>query len=516
MRNKGRIIALLVVVVALFGVWFLVEKVLPADEAASATPSASDTVNAVDMVPFDQSAIVKMTVKTTDGTITMNKVTEQQTQRTQNEGGSITTTVAAVELWKSPDLRLDSDTAQKLAIAGAHFTTLRRVVENATDEDKKNFGFEAPAEVTFTSADKECTVLLGGKTPSADGYYVMQPANPAIYTIGTYSAEPLTYGRLDYIAKEPYGRVDTFPADIASIRFERSGALVLSAALEEDGYWYLSEPVRIKGEIEPFSAMPAALAGLKATAHVGVATEDLAKYGLAQPKYVFTYTVAGSEHTLAIGGKSAEGLLYCRVDNGDSIFTADATSFTFLDKPFVELIEKFVFIPTIYDTTHMTITIDGRTDVLDFDVPTPAQIKESGDKKLPETYILNGTKYEGNDSISGIKRYYQGAIGVRADKVDFAATPAYEPAKSFMTIEYVLRNRDLKFAKVELIPTADGYGYYGFLNGKYTGLIISRTQMDEDSMGIRAGYKEMLEKFEKDKAKAAAATPTPSASAESK
>ena len=62
---------------------------------------------------------------------------------------------------------------------------------------------------------------------------------------------------------------------------------------------------------------------------------------------------------------------------------------------------------------------------------------------------------------------------------------------------------------MELIPTPDGYGYYGMRNGVYSGFIISRTQMDEDSMGIRAGYKEMLAKIAKDKEAAAAATPTP-------
>lgn len=513
MRNKGRIIALLVVVVALFGVWFLVEKVLPADEAASASPSASNTTDVVDIVPLDQDQLVKMVLKTPEETITMNRVTEQQTQRTQNEDGSITTTTAAIELWTSPDLRLDTDAAQKLAIAGGHFTTLRRVVEQASDEDKKTFGFDSATEVTFHSADKSFAVLLGGKTPTEDGWYVMQPGNPAIYTAGKYTVEPLTYDRLDFIAKEPYGRVDTFPTDITAIRFERDGKPLLAARYEADNYWHLYEPVAIKGEAEPFTAMATAFAGLKAAEHVGLASGELAQYGLDKPRYLFTFTVAGAEHRLQVGGKDADGKLYCRIDDGETVFTADATSFTFLDKPFVELIEKFVFIPTIYNTTHMTITIDGRTDVLDFDVPTP---KDNPDNKLPETYVLNGTKLEGNDSISGVKRYYQGAIGVRADKVDFAATPAYEPAKSVMTIEYVLRNMDMKYAKVELLPTPDGYGYYGFLNGKYTGLIISRTQMDEDSMGIRAGYTEMLEKIEKDKQEAAAASATPAPSSDAK
>ena len=85
--------------------------------------------------------------------------------------------------------------------------------------------------------------------------------------------------------------------------------------------------------------------------------------------------------------------------------------------------------------------------------------------------------------------------------MDFEAKPAYEPEKSVLTVFYKLRNGDIDEMLVELIPTADGYGYYGFKNGEYSGFVISRTQMDEQSMGIRQGYVEMNEKIAKDKAK---------------
>lgn len=507
MRNKGRIIALLVVVAVLFAAWFFLSR-LPDKAAAAASPSPSDTVNEMEMVPFSQADINKIVMETPEGTLTMQRSEAVVEQRTQNQDGSLTSTTAAISLWQSKDMDIDTTNADAIAFGGGFLKTIRRVVENATADDLKNFGFDVSWKVTFSTVDgKTATVAIGAVTQDGNGYYVMTPGNPAIYTAGGYTVEPLKIDRLKLLNKNLYHRIDTFPVDVTAIRFMRDGKLLFNAALGEDTYWHLSEPVKVQGDIGAFGTIQLGLASVSATEHFKATPADLAKFGLDKPKYEFTYTVAGKEHLLQVGGiNPTNKFLYCRLDNADTVFTQDPVNFTFLDKPFVELIDKFVYIPTIYDTTRMTVTVDGRVDVMDFDVPTP---KQNPDNKLPEIYILNGEKLTGTESISGLKRYFQGAIGVRADRVDFEVKPEYKPETSILTIEYVMRNREDKYMKVELIPTPDGYGYYGMRNGVYSGFIISRTQMDEDSMGIRAGYKEMLAKIAKDKEAAAAATPMP-------
>ncbi len=507
MRNKGRIIALLAVVAVLFAAWFFLSR-SPAPDAAQASPSPADTINEIEMVPFSQSDISKIVMETPEGTVTMQKSEAIVEQRTQNQDGTVSSTMAAISLWESKDMDVDTATADAVAFGGGNLKTLRRVVENATAEDLANFGFNTIWKVTFSTTDgKTATVVVGGITPDGNGYYVMAPGNQAIYTAGSYTVQPMKVDRLALQNTNLYHRADTLPSDITAIRSMRDGKLLFDAKIGEDTYWHLSEPVKVQGDIGVFGAMQTALAGVKASKHLKADAAGLAKYGLDMPKYEFTYTVAGKIHLLQIGGKDpANGYLYCRIDNADTVFTQDPAGFTFLDKPFVEIIDKFLYIPTIYDTTRMTVTVDGRTDVMEFDVLTP---KQNPDNKVPEVYILNGKKLTGTDSISGIKRYFQGAIGVRADRVDFEVKPVYKPETSVLTIEYVMRNRADKYMKVELIPTPDGYGYYGMRNGVYSGFIISRTQMDENSMGIRAGYLEMLDKIALDEAKAAAATPTP-------
>ena len=501
MRNKGRIIALLAVVVVLFGTLFLLNRLLPKEpDAAGVTPPAEDPVNQVDIVSFSQVDMVKIVMENPEGTLTMNKVTRKQNLRTQNQDGSVTTETKDIQVWESPDMNLDEDVANRVAFNGSFYSTIRRVVEKASAEDLKTFGFETPWKITYFTADKSAVLIIGDKTPDGTGYYVMTAGNDAIYTGGAYTTEPLLSGRLALTNKNLYMRDDTLPSDITAIRFQRDGKLLADAEMGADSMWDLVEPVGIPADSASFTAMQMAFAGLKVTENVAWATGDLAQYGLDKPHYEFEYTVAGKPHHLLIGGRKPEdNFLYCMMAGGETVFTADPQLFAFLDKPFIELIDRFVYLPSIYDTTYMTIEIDGRTDVMEFDVPSP---KENPDNDKPETYILNGEKLEGKDSISGIKRYYQGAIGVRADKVDFEAKPAYEPEKSVLTILYRLRNTDVDEMLVELIPTADGYGYYGFRNGEYSGLVVSRTQMDEQSMGIRQGYVEMNEKIAKDKAKA--------------
>lgn len=501
MRNKGRVIALLAVVVVLFGAWLLLSRVLPETaETPEVTPAPADPVNKVELVPFGQADMVRVVLDTPEGVVTMEKVKREQTIRKQNEDGTLTTETSEIQVWQSDDLNLDEDVAGRIAFNGGLYKSTRRVVEKASAEDLTTYGFTQPHKLTFATADKEVVLIVGDKTPDGGSYYVMAEGDDAIYTGSAYVTESLLPTRLGLTSKNLYGRDDTLPQDITTIRFERDGQLLADATVDEAGNWKLTEPAPMSADAGSFGTMQQAFAGLTVTEHVAWATDDLAVYGLDAPRYAFAYTVAGKPQQLLIGGRNPDNnFLYCMMGGGETVFTADPEFFTFLDKPFIELIDKFIFLPSIYETTWMSVAVDGRVDVMEFDVPSP---KEDPDNELPETYILNGEKLEGKDSISGIKRYYQGAIGVRADKVDFEATPAYEPEKSVMTITYKLRNRAETDMLVELIPTEDGFGYYGFRNGEYSGLIVSRTQMDEQSLGIRQGYVEMNEKIAKDKAAA--------------
>lgn len=501
MRNKGRIIALLAVVVVLFGAWFLLSRVLPGTDVTPAvTPAPDDGINKVDLVPFGQNDMVQIVMETPQETIVLNKETRTQTIRRQNEDGSLTTETSDIQVWQSPDLNVDENVASRIAFNGGFYKTSRRVVEKATPADLDTYGFLQPWKLTFKTEDGEAVLIIGDKTPDGNSYYVMAGGNDAIYTGSAYPTDSLRPDRLAMINKNLYQRDDTIEMDITAIRFVRGGTLLADAVMSANGNWTLTEPAPLAADPGAYGAMQMAFAGLTVTEQVAWATDDLSKYGLDKPGYEFEYVVAGAPHHLLIGGRQPDtNFLYCMMAGGETVFTVDPQLFAFLDKPFVELIDKFIFLPSIYETTYMTIEVDGRTDVMEFDVPSP---QNDPDNELPETYILNGEKIEGKDGISGIKRYFQGAIGVRADKVDFEAKPIYEPEKSVMTIDYKLRDRDIDAMKVELIPTPDGYGYYGFRNGVYSGLIVSRTQMDEESLGIRKGYEEMNEKIAKDKAAA--------------
>lgn len=500
MRNKGRILILLVGVAVLFGLWFFINR-LPEEEIA-ADAEASDYFDAVELVPFSQLDMTRIVMETPEGTINLERKETTQTQRSQQQDGSINTTEAAVTLWVSEDIKPDQVAVSELASAGGHFRTMRRVVESATPEDLSDFGFDQLWKVTFYTATEEASVIIGDETPDGNAFYVMTPDNDAIYTAGAFGGERLKTDRLGLTDKNLYGRVDTLHFDITALRFYRGGDLVLDATLGDDTYWQLTEPVAIRGDIGFFREMQLAFAGLTIAEHVAAADGDLAQFGLDAPEYVFNVKIGGNNYELQLGGRSPENnFIYARINHHETVFTINPAALIFLDKPFVEMIERFVFLPTIFDVEHMTVTVDGRTDVMQFDVPTPA---ENPDGDLPETFILNGEKLEGDESISGIKRYYQGAISIRADRVDFEAAPEYTPELSVLTIDFVFDEAIQPPMRVELIPTPDSFGFFAFRNGEYSGLVVSRTQMDEDSMGIRQGYIEMMEKIEADRARAKA------------
>ena len=98
---------------------------------------------------------------------------------------------------------------------------------------------------------------------------------------------------------------------------------------------------------------------------------------------------------------------------------------------------------------------------------------------------------ENDDQVSLFKKYYQGAIAISGDKLDFKATPS---GKAFATLTYTMEkaNPD-KVVVIEPIPTQDGYGYYLVKNGQYTGMVMGNRQLDNESMGIRPAYQKFID-----------------------
>ena len=211
---------------------------------------------------------------------------------------------------------------------------------------------------------------------------------------------------------------------------------------------------------------------------------DLSKYGLDKPAYKFTFTTtSGSITMLSLGTEKTKGSdMYAKLDGSNDVFTIDTTAFTFLDKPFKEIIETFVYIVNIDKVNKIEIDMDGKKTILGIETYKGEDGKTDTDK---DKFTVDGKDASGKDAKDDqpFRAFYQELIGIGLDDVAPDAVPS---GNAEITITYSLKEAPGTM-KVEFIPKDANY-YYVVKNGKYTGIIVDKTK---ESFGIGAMKKSL-------------------------
>ncbi|MCX7773740.1 MAG: DUF4340 domain-containing protein, partial [Clostridia bacterium] len=273
--------------------------------------------------------------------------------------------------------------------------------------------------------------------------------------------------------------------DLTALTFYKDGAKVfVSKASTSATDWVLTFPLERKVDYNDFSKFLSWVASMRVSQYVEENAADLKVYGLDTPKYVFEYTLGGKNYVLKLGIQK-DSKYYAQMEGNPAVFTLDASTLNFVDMPILDLIENFVYIPTIYDVEKLVINMDGRTDTL--------LINANKEDTTKDSYSINGKKVEGDDKQTLFKRYYQAAIAIAGDKIDLEAKPS---GTAVISLTYTLKQANANGEKnmtVDLIPTPDGYGFCLMMNGKYTGMVMGNRQLDKEEMGLRQTYKNLMD-----------------------
>lgn len=225
------------------------------------------------------------------------------------------------------------------------------------------------------------------------------------------------------------------------------------------------------------------LSGVNVAEYIEKNPSDLSEYGLDKPSYVFDFVLDGKEYSIKLGSKNEDDTrYYAQLNDEPTVFAVSSSSLNFVDSPLIDLISRFIFIPNIADVEKLVIEMDGRVDTL--------LINANNEDKSKEEFFFNGRKMETDKEVSLFKGYYQGAIGIIADRLDFEAKPE---GKAEIRLTYTMKEaKPDKVVVVELIPTNDGYGYYLVKNGEYFGFVMGKRQLDKDH-GINTLYKKLID-----------------------
>lgn len=484
MMKNWKKIAILGIVLVVFAAAFIYLSSVQ-DKLKNDEDSDSKTGEEVDLISFTKDDMVKIILEHGDSTIVLTREEKEVEKEQTKDDGTTETVKETVKYWVTPDFDVDSSKVDSIASAGETVTTKRLIDENP--QDVSIYGLDDPYTVTFVSGDgKEESIEIGDITPTQDSYYVRKSGDKAVYTIPSYKGETLRYGKLDLMNRNLHMDDEVTADDLTALAFERNGEPVFEAFKDSSGQWNYSKPLKRKVDASQFPKFMNWIAAFKVSEYVEENPSDLAKYGLDNPKYVFRYTLNGKEYTLKLGSKS-NTKYYAQMEGNPAVFNVSASDLNFVDLPLIDLVDRFVYIPSIYDVEKLVIEIDNRVDTL--------VINANKDDPDKEEFYINGQKIEDDTTESLFRGYYQGAIGITGDKIDLNATPE---GKAEIRLTYTMReaNPD-KVVVVELIPTKDGNGYYLMKNGEYSGLVMSKRKLDDPDLGIRAAYNKLMEGLKK-------------------
>lgn len=498
---KKLIIPLIVLVVLVGGLLIVTNLPEPQEDKDKDQDPTNEVIQIFDFVKDD---VTEIQIEGSSGIMRFQYVTTQIEQEISNEDGTKETKMVDTKVWQAVEpenMRVNSSSIDSIAWNANTLKASKLIEENPSDLSV--YGLNKPTKLTFKMKDGTNHVLLvGNETPTGGYYYVKKENEAKVYTIGSYEAEKFMQPKFSLMMLEIYDKAYT-QQDVTAITYTRKGEKVFDATLGNQK-WMITYPVQAEARYENLYSIAGSLATIAINRYIEENPEDLSKYGLVNPPYVFEYTLDGRTYKLSLGNRnSANNELYALLNDENLVFTIDENSFTFLDKPIEELVASFIHLQNIIEVKELVVTFDGRTDITKMKVDT--------EDDYLSVFDYNGTVLTGEedeDYVKAFKKYYQGAIGFYVDKLDLEAKPVLQTPE--VTVIFTLLSDEV--IKVEMVSDETGVYFYAFKNGQYTGMKVRKRQLDDESYkGLRITRKQLDDKLaEREAARNAADSETES------
>jgi len=482
-KFKKLLIPAIVLVVLVAGL--LVVTKLPEPEVDNSQTPAGSFIQIFDFVKDD---VTEIEIDNKQDILIFKYVTAQVEEVVDNEDGTQTTSVVDKKIWQAvqpADMKVNSSAVDSIAYSANTLKANKLIEENPAD--LAIYGLNNPVKISFRMKDGTNHILhIGNETVAGGAFYAKKENEPKVYTVGNYEVQKFLQTKFQLMMTELYAKAYT-PQDVTAITYTRKGEKLFDSTLG-DQKWWITHPVQTEARYENLYAIAGSLASISINEYVEENAVDLGKYGLANPSYIFDYTLDGQQYKLSLGSMNpAADAYYATLNDNNLVVTIDKNSFTFLDKPIEELVTSFIHLQNIKEVSKLVVSFDGRTDI------TNMQVNQEDDEL--SIYNYNGIELTGAkdaDYVSAFKKYYQGAIGFYVNKLELEATPVLQNPE--VTVVFTLTTGEE--IKIELVSDEEGVYFYAFKNGKYTGIKARKRQLDDESYkGLRVTRKQLDEKL---------------------
>lgn len=455
---------ILVVIVALMGAaYYFVNKNKNSTDATEPTTDA----DYIKLMDYNSDQVDSVTLTNDEGTVVIVKDSDGTTWKVSSPA----------------DFKGNPSTLSGIVINASSLSADRLIEENAAD--LAIYGLDKPVSITVKIKDgPEKTLEIGAATPTKNAYYAKMKDSPKVYTVSSYTAEQFKVGLKDIKDKAILALKED---DIINLSMDRKGQNVFKSKKADIG-WTLQAPISGNVNADAVGPMLTALATLNASAYEELDSKDLAKYGLDSAPYSFEFSTSSASYKLLLGREKTKGSsIYARLDGSNDVFTLDETPFSFLDKPFKEIIEVFVYIVNIDQVNRIELTMNGKTTTFGLDVYKDADGKSDSDK---DKFTMDGkdVSFKDADGKQPFRNFYQTLIGIGLDEIDTTDTPSGTPE---ISIRYYLKS-DPGTMQVDFISKDADY-YYVMRNGTFANILVKKDKGDFGIQGMKDAYKTLTD-----------------------
>lgn len=358
MRGLGTLIVLLVILAALGGYIFFVER--------NRDPLRSTSERAFGEIAADD--IEEIEIRSADG----------ETSRLQKSG----TEWALVE-----PVRTEANQSEVLSIASSlSSVNVQRVVDE-NPSDLKQYGLEpARIEIAFRRAGETAfrRLLLGERTPTGGDLYARLAGEPRVFLVSSFldstfnkNAFALRDRRILRVERDKVDGLELTEGS-RTLRFAKSGS-----------EWRIVSPIAARAD---YGAVEGAVERLSSAQMQSIVTAEggpARQYGLDRPVATMTILAGSSKATLTLG-RTENALVFAQDQSRPMIFTVAPTLRTDVLKDVSEFRRKDLFDSRSFTATRVelrrgaSVTILEKSKVEDRDVWKDAEGRELETDKVDD------------------------------------------------------------------------------------------------------------------------------------
>lgn len=469
-NSKKILIAVIgaVVVLALAAAYVLVNNLKTKDDGTGTDDSAS----AFEIYSISEENFKEIEIYNSSESFIFTKAEETEVNAEGKE--SVRTVYVCNE---RPNIILSQTKIKNMLYDFYSFYVKKLITEDMTRAEEYGFSETSPYALVTDINGVSTRLILGGKSPVDNSYYVMKEGENKIYLMSGSKAASFNNGFSEY-RERTLGVMDS--NTLLSFSVTDKGKRIIGIRYKNENdkevvttdltTYVMTYPYTGTVRIDPFSKMMEPFTDVVVEDFVEDSLDNLSRYGLDNPLMAVLQDVDGNVHRLQFGNTDEKGNVYTLYNDYKLVFTTTPEMYNAVKDidPF-EYVEKFANIYSIDDVSNVTVSAEGRTYSLD--------IKKLSDDK--SEYKINGKEAVED----GFKSVYQSVIGLMIT----GETDTPKRDSEYAVIEFAFNNGDAK--KRTVIYEYDERNYGVLKNDGTYGLTLKKNvanmldmlkELDED------------------------------------